>query len=180
MIRKVVGLLTGLVCWMTVYAQSYIPVDDSSRVAFSIKNLGIKVQGVFTGLEGSIYFDPSQLEKSLFDVSIEAASVNTGNHKRDEHLCKAVFFDCQNHPRIKFVSVKVGRGKKAGTFFMDGTLTIKGYSLPVSFPFSVKPVADGYWMEGEFRMRRKPYTVGRTSTLSNKLTVHLKVLAKKA
>lgn len=180
MIRKMTALLAGIV-WFTVsYSQSYVPVDDSSRVSFSIKNLGVKVKGTFTGLQGTITFDPTRPENSIFDVQLEAASVNTGNHKRDEHLRQEDFFDCKNYPQIRFVSTKVTPGKKAGTFFMEGILTIKKISLPLSFPFTVIPTTDGYWLEGRPGLRRKLFAVGKTSTISDKLTVWLKVLARKA
>jgi len=179
MVRKIVALLTGIVWFTVVHAQTYVPVSDSSRIDFSIKNLGIKVKGSFTRLQGTIAFDPVQPEKSTFEVLVDAASVNTGNEKRDDHLRQEVFLDVKNYPHIKFVSTKVTAGRKAGTFFMEGTLTIKGISLPLSFPFTVTPTTDGYWMEGKFGTRRKPFTVGRTSTISDKLTVFLKVLTKK-
>jgi polyisoprenoid-binding protein YceI len=179
MIRKFVALLAGIIWFSVVNAQSYVPVSDSCRISFTIKNLGIKVKGSFTGLQGSIHFDPSQPENSAFDVQVDPATVNTGNNKRDDHLRQAVFFDCTNHPQIKFVSTKVTQGRKAGTFFMEGTLTIKGISLPLSFPFSVTPTTDGYWLEGMFGMRRKPFTVGRTSTVSDKLKVDVRVLVKR-
>ncbi len=180
MIRKIVALVAGIV-WITgAQAQSYSPVDDSSKVSFTIKNLGINVIGSFTGLQGSITFDPNHPETSSFDVYLDAASINTGNNKRDDHLREEVFLDVKSHPHLKFVSVKVEPGRKAGTFFMQGTLTIKGISLPVSFPFSVTPTNDGYWLEGSFGTRRKPYGVGRTSTISDKLTVLLRILVKKA
>lgn len=180
MIRKIVVLLAGIVWFTVAHAQSYVPVDDSSAITFSIKNLGVNVKGSFSGLQGAISFDPARPESGLFDVYIDAASVNTGNHKRDEHLRQEVFFDCKNYPHIKFVSTKVTHGRKAGTFFMEGTLTIKGISLPLSFPFTVIPTTGGYWLEGQFGTRRKPFTVGKTSTISDKLTVFLRVLAKKA
>ena len=179
MIRKIVALVAGIVCVIAAQAQSYSPVDDSSKVSFTIKNLGINVKGSFTGLQGHITFDAAHPENSSFDVYIDAASINTGNNARDNHLREEVFLDVQNHPHIKFVSVKVEPGKKAGTFFMQGTLTIKGISLPLSFPFTVTPTTDGYWLEGDFDTRRKPYRVGRTSTISDKLTVSLRVLVKK-
>ena len=180
MVRKIVVLLTGILWFTVLQAQTYVPVEDSSSVSFSIKNLGIKVKGSFTRLQGTIEFDPVQPEKGVFEVLVDAASVNTGNQKRDEHLRQEVFFDIKNYPHIKFVSTKVAPGRKAGTFFMEGTLTIKGISLPISFPFTVTPTTDGYWMEGKLGMRRKPFAVGRTSTISDKLTVFLRVLTKRA
>ncbi|WP_162915608.1 YceI family protein [Paraflavitalea soli] len=179
MVRKIVVLLAGIVWFTVLHAQTYVPVDDSSSINFSIKNLGIKVKGSFSGLQGAIVFDPAQPEKSVFEVQVSAASVNTGNEKRDDHLRQEVFFDVKNYPHIKFVSTKVVPGRKAGTFFMEGTLTIKSISLPISFPFTVTPTTGGYWLEGKLGMRRKPFLVGRTSTISDKLTVFLRVLTKR-
>ncbi|WP_315815828.1 YceI family protein [Paraflavitalea speifideaquila] len=85
-------LLIGIIWCTIVQAQSYIPVNDSCQISFTIKNLGIKVKGSFTGLQGIIQFDPAQPENSAFDVQLDAASVNTGNHKRDEHLRQPVFW----------------------------------------------------------------------------------------
>ncbi|MDF2192050.1 YceI family protein [Paraflavitalea sp. CAU 1676] len=180
MIRKMMMMWVAITWTAVAFAQNLVPLDDSSSVTFVIKNLGINVKGSFTGLGGTIRFDPAQPENSVFDVFVDAATVNTGNRKRDEHLQQADFFDVKNFPHIKFVSTKVSPGKKAGTFFMEGTLTIKSISLPISFPFSVEPVAGGYRMEGGFGTRRKPYGVGRTSTIANKLSVSLQVLALKA
>lgn len=180
MIRKLVVLLTGIVGFAVAQAQTYIPVADSSSIVFSIKNLAMQVKGSFTGLQGTIGFDPDQPENSVFDVQVDAASVNTGNHKRDEHLRQEVFLDVKNFPHLKYVSTKVTAGRKAGTFFMEGTLTIKGISLPLSFPFTVTPTTDGYWLEGKFGTRRKPFRVGRTSTVSDKLTVFLRVFARRS
>lgn len=180
MIRKIVALLAGIVCFTVVHSQTYVPLDDSSRITFSIKNLGIKVNGSFSGLQGTITFDPNQPENSRFNVEIDAVSVNTGNAKRDEHLRQEDFFDVKNYPKIKFVSTKVTAGGRAGTFFMEGILTIKDRSLPLSFPFTIIPTTDGYRMEGTAGLRRRPFTVGKTSTISDKLTVSLNVLAKRA
>lgn len=171
--------MAGIACALVTYGQLFAPVSDSSVIRFTIKNLGINVSGTIGGLTGSIHFDPAQTENSAFHVQVEPATINTGNNKRDHHLQQAVFFDVQNYPAISFVSTKVTRGKKAGTFFMEGTLTIKSVSLPLSFPFTAVPTSDGYWMEGSFDMRRKPYGIGGTSTISDKLNVNLRVLARK-
>ena len=180
MIRKMMMIWVAITWAAVANAQKLVPVDDSSSVAFTIKNLGVKVKGNFTGLGGAIHFDPAHPESSSFDVYVDAATVNTGNRKRDEHLQQAVFFDVKNFPHIKFVSTKITPGRKAGTFFMEGTLTIKSISLPVAFPFTAVATEEGYKLKGGFGMRRKPYGVGRTSTISNKLTVALDVLAKRA
>jgi polyisoprenoid-binding protein YceI len=62
---------------------------------------------------------------------------------------------------------------------MEGNLTIKKITKAISFPFTVTPTSNGYRMEGEFETKRKPFTVGKSSTISDKLTVSLNVLARK-
>lgn len=180
MCKQLVWILTALIVTLHANGQAYVPVADSSAITFTIKNLGVKVQGSFAGPAGTIRFDPDHPENSAFDVSVAAATINTGNKKRDEHLREAAFFDVPNYPVIRFVSNKVTGGKKAGTFFIQGTLTIRSISLPLSIPFTAVPTSDGYRMEGSFGLRRKPYGVGKTSTISDKLQVQLRVLVRKA
>ena len=169
----------AMICLSVSYAQHYTPVDDSSQVGFTIKNLGFNVRGHFSGLHGKIVFDPAHPEQSAFEVAVKAETVNTDNNMRDNHLRSDDFFDVKNYPLITFVSTKVARAK-AGTFFMEGTLTMKNVSQPISFPFTVTPTADGYRMQGEFETRRKPFTVGKSSTISDKLTISLNVFVRKA
>ena len=178
--KKMKGVLVMVFMALGAAGQHYVPVPDSSAITFTIKNLGVNVRGSFAGPAGTIRFDPQHPEMSTFDVQVEAATINTGNQKRDEHLREAAFFDVQNHPVIRFVSNKVTAGKKAGTFFIEGTLTIRSISLPVAIPFTAVPTNGGFRMEGAFGMRRKPYGVGKTSTMSDKLEVQLRVLIRQA
>jgi polyisoprenoid-binding protein YceI len=53
---------------------------------------------------------------------IDAASVNTGNHQRDEHLCGADFFDTGRHPDVRFVSSQISEAD-------DGDLRVQGELL---------------------------------------------------
>jgi len=82
-----------------------------------------------------------------------------------------------NYPRIHFLSTKItGKG---GAFTMTGHLTIKGKSKDVSFPFTASPADDGYLFKGSFKINRKDFGVGGTSTISNELEVVLNVHAAK-
>jgi polyisoprenoid-binding protein YceI len=166
-----------LVSFLT--AQTFAPVDTASEVTFRIKNLGFNTTGSFSGLAGVISFNPDNPDGCSFDVHIEAGTVNTGVNMRDDHLRAEDFFDVKNHPQIRFVSEKVTGTKKNGTLFVSGKLTIKGVTKEISFPFTAQPVDDGYLFNGEFSINRKDYKVGGGSTVSDKLTVLLKVVAKK-
>jgi polyisoprenoid-binding protein YceI len=98
---------------------------------------------------------------------------------RDNHLRAGDFFDVKNYPQIRFVSAKVSAAKKNGTLFVSGKLTMKGVTKDISFPFTAQPVQDGYLFNGGFTINRRDFKVGGGSTVSDHLTVLLKVVARK-
>jgi polyisoprenoid-binding protein YceI len=168
-----------LTAWIYSSAQNYSPVDSSSSVKFKVKNLGFNVSGNFSGIKGTITFDPNNLSACKFDVSIDANTVNTGIDMRDNHLRDEDYFDVKNHPRIKIVSTKVTPSTKSGVLYFFGNLTIKNTTKEVSFPFTATPKNGGYEFNGEFKMNRRDFSVGGGSTISDNLTVTLDVVAKK-
>ena len=167
--------LTGII----VTAQEYTPTDAGSSVTFKIKNLGFNSEGSFKGLAGKIRFDPKDPSKTVFDVSVDANTVNTDNDMRDDHLRKTEYFDVQNHPRIRFVSTAVTASGKSGTYQVAGRLTIKDTTRDISFPFIATPMGNDYIFSGQFTINRRDFGVGGSSTISNNLTVSLTVFAKK-
>jgi len=159
-------------------AQSFKPVDDSSSVAFKIKNFGVSISGTFTGLHGDIVFDPSKLASCSFVVSVQSTSVNTGIDMRDTHLKKEDFFDVDKFPLISFTSTRVTPSTKAGYLFLFGNLEIRGVSKPISFPFQALPNGSGYTFTGSFTINRRDYGVGGSSiSMSDEVKIDLKIAA---
>jgi len=169
-----VGLLLGLTS--SAFAQLK-PVDSGSSLKFTVQNLGFDVDGTFNGFQGKLLFDPQNPSSASFDVSIDAGTVNTDNHLRDEHLRDESYFDVKNYPRIRLVSSKISG--KNGTYNLTAQLTIKGKTKQVSFPFTAVPTADGYIFKGSFKIKRKEFDVGGTSTIADELTIDLNVHAVK-
>jgi polyisoprenoid-binding protein YceI len=173
-------------CWLiqliavAAFAQQYRITDEGSSIKFKIKNFGLETGGSFTGLEGIISFDPNDLSKDSFNLSVDANSVNTDNNMRDNHLRKEDYFDVQNYPRIRFVSISNSvTVDKNAHFTVTGQLTIKNTTKEISVPFTATPKDSGYIFTGEFKLNRKDYKVGGSSTISNGLTVYFSVYAKK-
>ena len=157
-------------------AQTLTPTDAGSKVHFVIKNFGIKVGGDFTGLQGSIIFNPANPTSCHFNVSVKSASVDMNNHAMENHLRKEEFFDVAQFPLLTFTSTKVTNSTVSGRFYMFGTLTIKGVSKPVEFGFSATETASGYNFKGEFELNRRDFGVGGGSiSLSDKLKVSLDI-----
>ena len=103
-----------------------------SAALFSVRHLMISnVRGEFTKLTGTALIDPADLTKSKVEVTIEAASINTREPQRDEHLRSADFFDVANHPNITFRSKQIDfRGPEH--YIVVGDLTIRGTTKEIS------------------------------------------------
>src|SRR3954467_12038288 len=71
---------------------------------YSVKFDGGDPSGEFTGLKGTIQFDEKNLAASKFDVTIDAASINTGNGMKNTHAKGAGWFDVEKYPTIGFSS----------------------------------------------------------------------------
>jgi polyisoprenoid-binding protein YceI len=154
------------------------PVASESSVRFSLKNFGFKTGGSLDAPEGDIVFNPENLSKSSFRVTIKTESINTDNNSRDEHLKDAEYFDVKNYPLIRFVSSSVRAGSKKGSYEVVGNLTIKSKSKEITVPFSAGKNGNEWLFSGSFKMNRKDYDVGGSSTISNEITVEIKVLAR--
>lgn len=170
----IILLLVAAIC--NVKAQEYAPTDAGSEVKFSIKNFGLNVTGSFKGLKGAIKFLPGNPAASSINVTVDAATVNTGNKARDRHLVKEEYFNATSYPTLKFVSVSISG--KNGSYTVEGNLTIKGITKSISFPFTATATANGYRLQGQFKLNRKDFKVGGNSwVLSNDLAVSLNIAA---
>jgi polyisoprenoid-binding protein YceI len=117
---------------------------DHSVASFSVKHLMVtNIRGEFTGITGTIMFEPAAVENSSVKASIPVAGLTTGNKKRDEHLASADFFEVERYPDMTFRSTKVektgsNRGKITGDLSIHGvtkTVTMDAeYLGPVKSP----------------------------------------------
>jgi polyisoprenoid-binding protein YceI len=131
MIRGLAALLI-FACPLVAQAAT-LEVDPAhTGVGFKVRHLFTNVNGRFDRFEGTIAFDPDAPEKTTIEGTIDAASIDTDNEKRDAHLRAADFFDVEKHPKITFESTKVtdvDRAKK--TARLHGVLGIRGVEKPV-------------------------------------------------
>jgi polyisoprenoid-binding protein YceI len=156
----------------------YHPVTGESSVRFSLKNFGFKTGGSLDAPQGDIVFNSDDLTKSSFQVSIKTESINTGNESRDEHLKEATYFDVKNYPLIRFVSSSVKESDKKGSYQTLGILTVKNKSKEITIPFTAEKNGNGWTFSGSFKINRKDYDVGGSSTLSDEVTIDIKVVAR--
>jgi polyisoprenoid-binding protein YceI len=120
---------------------------DPSRttVEFEVKHLwGLHtVRGRFRRFDGSYVVGPAG---DAIRLTIDAASVDTGNATRDKHLLSADFFAVDHHPHVRFTSTRV-TGLGNGQVHASGELTAAGTPVPLAFDASVRVVDGGLELE---------------------------------
>lgn len=107
-------------------------IDKShSSVGFVARHMLIsKVHGTFKSYSGKLELDDNDLTRSRIEVSIDAASIDTSEPKRDAHLRSADFFDVENYPTLSFKSESIG--KNGDAYIVAGALTIHGVEKHVT------------------------------------------------
>ena len=116
-----------------------------SRVSFTVKHMMISsVTGTFKDFDGDFNFDPEKSAGGGAKFVVQAASVDTGNAKRDEHLRSPDFFDVAKFPTLTVTNSKITKAGK-DKFKWAGDLTIHGVTKPVTFDLEYKgSITDPY------------------------------------
>ena len=116
-----------------------------SSVSFSVRHMVIsKTTGKFSDFDGTFTFDDKNWTASSAEMTVKAASVNTEEAKRDEHLRQADFFDADKYPDMKFKSKKVIKGE-GNEFKLIGDLTIKDVTKEVAFEGEFNGIVNDPW-----------------------------------
>ncbi|MFZ9859344.1 MAG: YceI family protein [Roseiflexaceae bacterium] len=121
-------------------------IDTShSEILFTVRHMMISnVRGQFNKFSGTINLDEATPTNSSVDVSIDVASINTRDEKRDGHLTSPDFFDAATYPTITFKSTKVEKtGDTTGK--IHGDLTIKGVTKAVTLDATFMGKAKSPW-----------------------------------
>ena len=106
-----------------------------SDVSFTLRHMMVsKVRGRLGAFSGEIATAP-EFTDSTVTATVDATSVDTGNSQRDGHIRTADFFEVETHPTWSFRSSALRAD--GGDYALDGELTIKGVTRPVTFALEV-------------------------------------------
>lgn len=106
-----------------------------SEVSFVARHMMVsKVRGRFDKFEGTFVTAEDPLKSSV-TATVDLDSIDTGQEQRDAHIRSADFFHVEEHPTMTFVST--GVRSEGGELFLDGDLTIRGTTKPVTFNLEV-------------------------------------------
>ena len=156
-----------------------------TRLGFTASTLLFDVDGHFNKYELKVDGDPHELAKAKVALTIETASIDTDNAKRDEHLSSADFFDVKKFPQITFVSESLKQN--GNTLTVTGTLTMHGVKRKVSIPFKKAQGKNGAGVDttafkGKLTVKRSDYGIGTDSvaakiSLEDEVTLELSIVA---
>jgi polyisoprenoid-binding protein YceI len=137
-----------------------------SEINFVATSRLLDAHGHFGAWDADVQIDPEALERSSVRLTIDAASINTRNDRRDGHLKGADFFDVANHATITFVSRSVAKSSPTqGT--ITGDLTVRGVTRSIEVPVSLVFYQNGRGrFRGAFTINRKDYGVSYDSKLN--------------
>lgn len=167
--KKIFTIVVLVLACAGAYAQADL---TRSKISFEIKNMGIRTGGTIDKVQANVQFDPAQLGSSKIEAVAEAASINTDNTMRDNHLKNEDYFDVAKYPKISMESTSF---KKKGSGFVGiFNLTIKDKTKPVEMPFTYTSLNSGHLFKGSFKINRRDFGVGGSSmTMGDDVTINI-------
>lgn len=169
-------------------------IDPSHTIVeFGIRHLMITtVKGRFGGVEGTIKGNPDDWTDAEVEVKIDAASVDTRNEDRDNHLRSADFFEVEKYPHLTYKSTKVTKTGE-NSYTIEGELTIRDVTKPVTLEAEYLGKAVDPWgnekigFSAKAKVNRKDFGLTWNAPLEaggflvgDEVTIELEVQAAKA
>jgi len=137
---------------------------EVSEVTFKATSRLMNADGRFHRVAGEIVVDPKDLSTAKVTLAIEAASIDTGIGRRDNHLRSEDFFDVRQFLSITFESLRVeGAGRRATVF---GRLTLHGVTRELAVPVEVDLTDLALVATGEFVINRRDYGIAYQSSVN--------------
>jgi polyisoprenoid-binding protein YceI len=150
-------------------------IQSDSRIEFRASTTFSKVVGVFHDWQGSLKMPSDNFQDATLTLDIDSDSVSTGSGMKDKHVKDKNFFDVKDYPSIHFVSKSISAGTDPGDFTMEGDLTLRGITKPVSLKVVLLPELAGHKrISAEFEFNRRDFGMTHNVPL-NKVADTIKV-----
>jgi polyisoprenoid-binding protein YceI len=126
---------------------------------YSVNFSNDEASGGFKDLKGTIVFDDQNPAASKFNVTVEVASINTGNGLQNKHAKSDEWFDAAKYPQIRYTSQKIV--KTGNGYQVTGDLEMHGVKKPVAIPFTFQKTAKGAVFAGSWTVNRSDFKIGQ-------------------
>jgi polyisoprenoid-binding protein YceI len=150
-------------------------IQADSHIEFRASTTFSKVVGVFHDWHGNLKMPSDNFQDATLTLDIDADSVTTGSGMKDKHVKDKNFFDVKDYPTIQFVSKSITAGTDPGDFTMEGDLTLRGITKPVTLKVILLPELAGHIrISAEFEFNRRDFGMTHNVPL-NKVADTIKV-----
>ena len=164
---------------MPAQAQQARLVPAQSEISFSVKQMGVPIEGRFRKFDAQLAFDPKQPQAGKVTIAIDTSSATFGIAETDAELPRAPWFDTAKFPQATFQSSAI---KAAGParFEVAGKLAVKGSARDVVVPVALAQAGGVTTATGAFTIRRLDFKIGEgewtdTSMVANDVVVKFKL-----
>ncbi|GGH17158.1 YceI family protein [Sphingobacterium alkalisoli] len=144
-------------------------MDNDYVIKFETK----KASGTISGLKGVLHFDPDNLAGANMDVTVDVNTLDLGNGLKTKHAKADDFFDVEQYPTIHFKST--GFKKVSSGYQVDGNLTLKSTTKPISILFTFESKASVPTFLGAFELNRTDYGLTGKGSVGEILKLNIKV-----
>jgi len=140
--KKLNVLFLGLIISGSVFAQTKWDLDKAhSSLTMSVTHMTVaETTGTFSDYTVAVTSPSEDFNGADVQFTAKAASINTGNERRDGHLKSPDFLDVEKYPEIKFAGKLV---KDAGKYQLKGKLTIKDVTKDVAWDVTYRGTLKG-------------------------------------
>jgi polyisoprenoid-binding protein YceI len=173
-------LSTFLVSTALLAYAATLKIDSAkSSVSAVFKQMGVPVEAKFTRFNAQVSFDSAKPQDGKASVEIDIPSFDLGDPDYNREVQKKEWFNGSQFPKASFVSTRIQSGA-AGKLEVSGKLSIKGKTLDVSFPLSMKKEGDQQVFEGSLPIKRLSFGIGEgewkdTSIVADEVVIKFRV-----
>ncbi|MEN6629974.1 MAG: YceI family protein, partial [Sulfuricella sp.] len=156
MMIRLLTALALLACGTANAAEFGALQADKSTLAFVSKQMGVPVEGAFRKFTAQIRIDPARPEAGHARIDIDLAGSDAGSAEANDEVKGKSWFNVREFPTASFVSSSV-KTLGGGRFEASGKMTIKGKSLEMRAPFTLRQERGALILDGTFPLKRLDY-----------------------
>ncbi|MBB3214666.1 polyisoprenoid-binding protein YceI [Herbaspirillum sp. Sphag1AN] len=179
------GTITALTMTSGVIAAPLKTDPTKSTVTAVFKQMNVPVEAKFKSFKALIDFDVTKPAMAKAGVDIDIPSFDLGDPEYNKEVLKKEWFNAAQFPKAGFVAstIKPSAGAPAGTKYdVTGKLTIKGKTIDVQFPLTVKKDGNAQIFDGSLPIKRLSFNIGEgdwkdTSMVADEVTIKFHIVA---